>query len=241
MNCLQLEIRRPSGNSAFAFEVKRVVNAGYVGRDEAAVRRHIAELLHQGVAEPPSVPMLFPVLASNVTTTEEIETIELRTSGEVEFVLLLHGGTIRVGIGSDHTDRRLEAVDMIKSKQACPNVLGRTVWDFDEVRNHWDELILQSWVRVDAAQGWSAYQDAPVASILSASQLMELVRSRVSDGRMDGMVIFSGTVPTLDGKVVYGSGFRCALVDPVLNRSLECSYSIKHLDYIGPARSPAGS
>jgi hypothetical protein len=179
--------------------------------------------------------MLFPVLSNNVTTAGKIETIERKTSGEVEFVLLIRGETILVGIGSDHTDRRLETVDLIKSKQACPNVLGGTVWEFEEVRGHWDNLVMESWVRLNSADKWTPYQSASVAAILPPLQVMELVRSRICDSRMDGMLIFSGTIPIQDGNVVYGSGFRCALTDPILKRSLHCTYDIVHLDYLGSA------
>jgi hypothetical protein len=233
MNRLNLEIVRTSGSTPCVFEVSRVVNAGYVGRDEAAVRRHIEELQHEGVAPPPSVPMLFPVFSANVTTADQIETIEQKTSGEVEFVLLMQGENMFVGIGSDHTDRPLEAVDLIKSKQACPNVLGRSIWDFEDVRGHWDDLVMQSWTRPTPADPWTLYQNATVASILPPLHLLELVRSRLSDRRIDDMMIFSGTIPIVEGKVIYGSGFRCALVDPVLQRSLHCTYEIVHLDYLG--------
>jgi hypothetical protein len=233
MNRLNLEIVRPSGSTPCVFEVSRVVNAGYVGRDEAAVRRHIEELQHEGVAPPPSVPMLFPVFSANVTTAEQIETIEPKTSGEVEFVLLMQGESMLVGIGSDHTDRPLEAVDLIKSKQACPNVLGRSVWDFEDVRGHWDDLLLQSWTRATPANDWTLYQSAAAAAILPPLHLLELVRARLSDHCIDGMAIFSGTIPIVGGKVIYGSGFRCTLADPVLERSLHCAYEIVHLDYLG--------
>ncbi len=239
MNRLDLEIIRQSGNAPLVFEARRVVNAGYAGRDPAAVRRHIEELQRAGVAPPSSVPVLFPIPCANVTTAGRIEAVEEKTSGEVEFVLLAQGDRLYVGIGSDHTDRVLEAVDVLKSKQACPNVLGRAVWDYEEIQAHWDRLRLQSWVRPNPADEWALYQSAEVATLLAPAQILDLVRSRVADHRIEGTIIFSGTVPLHGGEVVCGSGFRCALVDPVLRRSLHCTYDIARLSYLRPESPPA--
>ena len=38
---------------------------------------------------------------------------------EIEFFFLAREGNIYVGVTSDHTDRSLEAVDMVKSKAIC--------------------------------------------------------------------------------------------------------------------------
>ena len=239
MNLLELDLVGKSGVGSLSFNVRRVVNAGYVGRNQDAVRQHIEELQREGVAPPPAVPMLFPLSCATLTTADRIETIEEETSGEVEFVLLVHDARIYVGIGSDHTDRRLERTDLIKSKQACPNVLGRSVWDYEDVRRHWDQLQIQSWVRSSATGPWTPYQSATADTILSASDIVELVRQRLCDRALDGMVIFSGTVPTLGGKVTYGAGFRCALVDPILQRSLDCAYEVRQLDYLKSPESVA--
>lgn len=232
MNRLFLEVIRPSGTSALVFEPRRMINAGYVGRDQAAVRQHIEELRSEGVAPPPSVPMLYPMALSSLTTDSRIEVVEPRTSGEIEFVLLVEGSRVLVGVGSDHTDRLLETTDVLKSKQACANVMGRGAWDYEDLRDHWDRLQLRSSVRASSAEIWKPYQSASVASILAPEQILELVRSRMTDHCLDRTLIFSGTIPLLDGKMIYGSEFQCALIDPVLNRTLHCAYEVVHLNYL---------
>ncbi|HRP03853.1 MAG TPA: DUF2848 family protein [Opitutaceae bacterium] len=232
MSRLVLDIVRPSGTTAVVFEPRRMINAGYVGRDQAAVRQHIEELRREGVAPPPSVPMLYPMALSSLTTDSRIEVVEPRTSGEIEFVLLVEGCRVLVGVGSDHTDRLLETTDVLKSKQACANVMGRAVWDYEDLRDHWDRLQLQSSVRASSAEIWKPYQSASVASILAPEQILELVRSRMTDHCLDRTLIFSGTIPLLDGKMIYGSEFQCALIDPVLNRTLHCAYEVVHLNYL---------
>ncbi|NIQ18355.1 MAG: DUF2848 domain-containing protein, partial [Candidatus Aenigmarchaeota archaeon] len=79
-------------------------------------KAHIEELRREGIPPPPSVPMLFPVLSHNITTAGQIQVVGSRTSGEAEFVLLLDGENIFVGVGSDHTDRDLERHSIMKSK-----------------------------------------------------------------------------------------------------------------------------
>jgi hypothetical protein len=225
MRNLELTVCDRAGNHPLLFPVRRVVNAGYVGRNQDAVRAHIEELAREGIP-------LFPFLSANLTTAGEIEVIGGTTSGEVEYVLLLDGGEIFVGVGSDHTDRALERDSIVKSKQICANVLSREVWRHDEVKPHWDDLVLRSWVRQTATDAEVLYQEARLATILSAEALLALVRSRVSDDRHDGMVIYSGTIPLKSGHTIYGETFRAELFDPVLGRSLSCVYRAVQLTYV---------
>jgi hypothetical protein len=239
MNCLQLTLEDRSGARPLTFAVTRMVNAGFVGRDQETVRRHIEELARDGVPPPESVPALFPMLRSVLTCAERIEVVETATSGEVEFVLLLDGPRIYVGIGSDHTDRRLEAADMLKSKQACHNVMARQVWDYAEIREHWDQLEMSSWARLDGDREWTPYQAGKLGDLLTADQLIELVYERMIDSRRDGLVLFSGTLPILGGTCIYASEFKFELSDSVLHRSIRASYTIERLAYLKPSAVPA--
>jgi hypothetical protein len=212
-----------------------MVNAGFVGRDQKAVKAHIEELAREGIAPPPTVPMLFPVLRQSLTLENKIEVVERQTSGEVEFVLLLQGGRMYVGIGSDHTDRKLEAASMLNSKQVCPNVMSREVWDFEDVKDHWDELVMESRVRPSPGAESVLYQQGPLGKILSATDLLALVKSRMPDGQCEGLMIFSGTLPVLTKEMIWATQFRCELGDPRLQRQLTCEYEIVRLDYLTEA------
>jgi hypothetical protein len=232
MKSINLNLVKKSGTSSIQFEIKRMVNAGYVGRDQKAVRAHIEELKKEGIAPPPSIPMLFPVFCSNLVTDEQIETVEDKTSGEAEFVLLLNGDRVLIGVGSDHTDRALEALSMLNSKEVCPNVMSKEVWDYEEIKDHWDELILQSWVRPKADAAEVLYQKAPLKTIMTPEELVDLIQGRSTVPMKEGLVIFSGTIPLLTHEMIYGSTFRCELNDPKLNRKLSCEYSIQRLNYL---------
>jgi hypothetical protein len=232
MKTLDLEVVSENRSETIQFKVERMINAGYVGRNRQAVVDHIEELSKEGVPPPPSVPMIFPVLCHNITTADKIEVVGGKTSGEVEFVLLLNSRGVFVAVGSDHTDRDIERHSIIKSKQVCPNLISKQVWNYDDVKSGWDDLILQS--KVTKADGDEAilYQKAPLESIISAAELMELVKSKMIDGMVDGLVIFSGTLPVLTDEIIYGSHFRCELIDQRIDRVLACDYQINILDYL---------
>lgn len=232
MHSLVLNIHRLKGCQRSLFEIRRLINAGFVGRDQSAVRAHLEELAREGIEPPAHVPMLFPVLRSSLTTSNQIEVVGERTSGEAEFVLLLTDKSVYVGVGSDHTDRELETLSMLNSKQVCPNVLSRDVWDFEEMREQWDRITLRSWVRNTPQDPLELYQASTLSAILPADEILQLVRNRTASPDLSGTVIFSGTVPIVTQEMVFGTEFQCELFDPVLNRSLRCEYSISRLDYI---------
>lgn len=209
-----------------------MVNAGYVGRDQAAVRAHIEELRREGIGAPARVPMLFPVLSHNITVENRIEVVGGATSGEVEYVLLFDRGELFVGVGSDHTDRDLERSSIVKSKQICRNVLSPTVWPYEQVKAQWDALELRSWVRRSDGDEEVLYQEAPLRSILSPTEMVDLVRSRVEEREADGLVIYSGTIPILGGEIICGDSFRAELLDPRTGRRLACNYKVVRLDFV---------
>lgn len=232
MKTLKLNLYKRDQMKPFQFKVKRMVNAGYVGRDSEAVKAHIEELKREGIPPPPSVPLLFPVLTNNITVSDQIEVVGERTSGEVEYVLLLGRENIFVGVGSDHTDRDLESKSITKSKQICMNVLSPNVWDYHEAKGHWDNLLIQSWVKAEGSDEEILYQKASLGTIITAEEIIKLVESKLVDGQLEGLVIFSGTVPILNHEFIYGSYFRCELIDSMLYRRLVCEYKIRKLDYL---------
>lgn len=230
MKVLNLTLSEKGGTEPVSFSVRRMVNAGYVGRDREAVKRHIEELKKEGVPVPEETPTLYPVASYLITTGNMLEVVDEFTSGEAEFVLLLEEGKIYVGVGSDHTDRKLEASSIIKAKQICPNVISSVVWHYEEVKEVWDDLILRSWTEKGGQR--ILYQETKLSSIMSAEDILAFVRSKVKDEDLNGMVIYSGTVPALGGEVIYGDSFEVELHNPKTSDSLWCRYKVKLLDYL---------
>ena len=230
MKILNLTLKERGGIKPISFSVRRMVNAGFVGRDQEAVRRHIEELRKESVPVPEEVPVLYPVASYLITTGDVLEVVDESTSGEAEFVLLLENGKMYVGAGSDHTDRKLEGSSIIKAKQICPNVVSSVVWPYEEVKDVWDALVLRSWV--EKGDQRILYQETKLASIMSAEDILSFVRSKIEDEDLNGMVIYSGTVSVLGGEIIYGDGFEVELHNPQANDSLWCKYKVKLLDYL---------
>ena len=227
---IQLTLETEAGQSPLDFEYQRMVNAGYVGRNRTEVQAHIDELAAKGIPGPKKVPTLFPVVGRMLITDEEIEVLSQETCGEVEYVLLVKDEeTIYVGLGSDHTDRKLEEWDIPRSKQICPNVVSRAVWPLQEVADHWDRLVMRCRQRADGEE--VLYQESELAAILAPQELMEFVASETT-APLAGTVIFSGTTAALTGGFVYGEWLSAELEDPILSRRLALAYDVRPLDYM---------
>ncbi|MCW8129788.1 MAG: DUF2848 family protein [Planctomycetota bacterium] len=235
MNTHTLELHAGGTVRPLAFAVRRMVNAGYTGRDQASVRAHIDELAAQGVPPPASVPLCIPVAARNLTLDDAIEVWPGKNSGEAEVVFWIDGPEIYVGVGSDHTDRDLEAQSIEKSKQICPNVASRAVWRLADVEARWDALRLRSFVAPDLAAPYERCQDAPLAALMPPRALLEYIRARISEPAPRGLVVFSGTVPMLGHPPAHARRFRCELRDEAAGRVLACEYRIEEL-----TAAPAG-
>jgi Protein of unknown function (DUF2848) len=208
-------------------DVRDVVIAGWTGRDAAAIEQHIAELEAIGVPRPRTTPMFYRVGANLLTTGTQLEVTGSDTSGEVEFVLLSTPDGLFVGVGSDHTDRKVEAYGVTVSKQVCPKPIGKDMWSVNEVEEHWDGLILRSWLTRDG--GRRLYQEGGVTGMLSPEELISQYSSRNGSFRV-GTLMYGGTLPVL-GEMSGGERFEIELEDPVRKRSLKHAYYIRSLVY----------
>ena len=202
------------------FRPAELVIAGWTGRDEAALRKHIRELEEIGVKPPKSTPIFYRVAASLFTTAGEIEVSGPDTSGEVEFVLLKTEAELRVAVGSDHTDRKAETIGVSLSKQLCAKPVSAQSWRYEEVKPHWERLILRSW-----ADG-ELYQEGPVTAMRAPEDLLEKYPLK------PGWAMFCGTLAAKGG-IRPAQKFAMELEDPVLGRSLRHEYRIKVLPVEG--------
>ncbi len=202
------------------FPLAELVIAGWTGRDEQALRKHIKELEEIGVKPPKTTPIFYRVAASLFTHASEIQVSGPDTSGEVEFVLMRTENDLRVAVGSDHTDRKAETIGVSLSKQLCAKPVSTQSWRYDEVKPHWDRLTLRSWTDGEL------YQEGPVTAMRSPEDLM---------GRYPlkpGYAMFCGTLAAKGG-IRGGERFRMELEDPVLRRKLRHEYRVKVLPVEG--------
>lgn len=205
--------------------ISAVVIAGWTGRDPAAVEHHIAELEALGVKRPSSVPMFYPVATARLTTNDTIEALGTDSSGEVEFVLLQHQQQLWVSVGSDHTDRRVETYDVSVSKQMCDKPVAQTWWALEDVRAHWDRLVLRSYIGAGSER--TLYQEGSVTSMLGPADL--IARYREAGGTMmEGTVMFCGTLSARGG-VRPSPHFSFEIDDSVVGRKISHEYSVSCL------------
>ena len=127
--------------------IQNLIIAGWTGRNLEALEAHIKELEALGVKRPKTVPIFYRVASSLLTTARTIEVVGEKSSGEIEFVLFSFADGLWLGLGSDHTDRSAETINVTLSKQMCAKPVAPTLWSYDEVKPHWDKLKLRSYVR----------------------------------------------------------------------------------------------
>ena len=224
-NIIRLTVHHKDGSTAaVGYVCESVYNAGYAGKDQELVRGHIEELARLGVPAPSETPTLYPLSNYVLTSSGEIQVQHGETSGEAEFVLLMQDGRVYVTAASDHTDRKLENFSVPISKQACPNVIAPDVWLYDDVKDHWDSLMLRCWVVKDGTR--ALYQEAPLSALLSPEEWSS-IWDRVGM-KTQNCAFLSGTINTLGG-LVFGEEYELSLTDPVLNREIRHSYKVEVL------------
>ncbi len=208
--------------------IERLVIAGWTGRDPVARDKHIAELEELGIARPASTPIYYRVAARRLTTAATIECSGGESSGEVEFVLIMSGGTLYVGVGSDHTDRKVETYNITASKQMCDKPIAPELWLLDDVAAHWDQLVLRSYATIDG--GRVLYQEGALTGMLPPLDL--IARGFGDAGITDGTAMFGGTFAAIGG-IRPAARFDYELVDPMLNRSIRHGYAITSIPVLG--------
>ena len=200
----------------FAPEVLVVI--GYAGRDRAAVEHHIDELAELGVPRPATIPLFMVFPPGLITQEPSITVAGSQSSGEAEIVMVVDGDEAFVTVGSDHTDRVLEATDIVASKAVCPKPVATSGWSAAAVGDRWEDLTLSS--RVD---GGVVYQDGSAGANLPPLELVDSIPW--AGPRPRCFVAFTGTVPVI-GDIRPSTDFTAELSGPGL-QPVELSYRVE--------------
>ncbi len=200
-------------------DIRRLVVAGWTGRNSDAVEHHIEELAAIGVPRPSTVPLYYAVSPSLATQSDIIQVLGTETSGEAEPLLLRTGGRLWLGLASDHTDRWLETTSVAHSKQACQKVLSGQLWPYDALADRLDDVSLRTWI-----DGDTAYQDGTLGAIRPLEHLLE------NCPLAEDEAMLCGTVPAIGG-VRPASRYRMTLSDGVLGR-IELNYTVRTLQVV---------
>ena len=204
--------------------IRQLVIAGWTGRDVAALERHIRELEAIGVKRPKTTPIFYRVAASLLTFDDTIEVLGEHSSGEVECVAYSFDEGVFVGLGSDHTDRKAEAVGVSLSKQMCAKPVSHEIWRLADVAPHWDSLILRSYIAIEGER--RLYQEGTVVAMRPLEELFRLYGG--GERLPAGTAMFCGTL-AVHGGITPAQTFEMELEDPVLRRKITRGYSIQTL------------
>ena len=206
--------------TALTVEPEAVIVAGFTGRDRASVEAHLAELEALGVPTPEEVPVFYPAPPGSVVQASAVVVTGAQTSGEAEAVVVVDGDRAWLTLGSDHTDRAAEAVDIALSKLVCPKPVAAEAWPLVEVAGHLDRLEVTSWIDEDGVR--TLYQQGRLGELIGPAELIEAAPFA---RRPDRFVIFTGTFAAVGG-VRPSPRFEARLHDPVRGRSIGLAYDI---------------
>jgi len=225
---LTFTVEARSGPTPLTLAIDQLVIAGWTGRDPVARDKHIAELEALGIARPATTPIYYRCSARRLTQEDSIEACGNDSSGEVEFVLIGWQGRVFVGLGSDHTDRKVESYNVTVSKQMCDKPIASELWELEDVAGHWDRLILRSWAWINGKR--ELYQEGTLDAMLPVDELIK--RGFAGSKFPDACAMFGGTFAAKGG-IRPADRFEFELEDPVLKRKISHAYDVVTLPVRG--------
>ena len=217
----------PDG-SAKQVRIDDLVIAGWTGRDVEALEKHIVELEELGVPRPSSVPCFYRVGAENFTNGEELQFLGDTSSGEVEFILVGTDEGMLIGVGSDHTDREVETYSVPVSKQMCVKPVSKDVWRYDDVKDHFDDLLLRAWATENGEK--KLYQDGGVTAMRPPEELIGLYLPGQT-ALPAGMAMYCGTLAAIGG-IRPADRFDVEIEDPVRGTKISYGYNVNTLPVV---------
>ena len=217
----------PDG-SAKQVRIDDLVIAGWTGRDVEALEKHIVELEELGVPRPSSVPCFYRVGAENFTNCEELQFLGDTSSGEVEFILIGTDEGMLIGVGSDHTDREVETYSVPVSKQMCVKPVSKDVWRYDDVKDHFDDLLLRAWATENGEK--KLYQDGGVTAMRPPEELIGLYLPGQT-ALPAGMAMYCGTLAAIGG-IRPADRFDVEIEDPLRGTKILYGYNVNTLPVI---------
>jgi hypothetical protein len=222
------------GADRIAFEPAALIMAGWTGRDRAAVDHHIAELARLGVPGPRRIPTFYrldPALLAGPVPA--ILVLGEDTSGEVEVVLLAFADGLWVGLGSDHTDRAMEAHGVALAKQLCRKPMATGLWRFDEVIARWDEMILRAYIAENGER--RLYMESALGVVRPPADLIRALAAELGETGEPalpvGTVMFCGAIGAIGG-IRATRRFEMELEDPALTRTVRHAYDVLTLPIV---------
>ncbi|MDP6259485.1 MAG: DUF2848 domain-containing protein [Rhodospirillales bacterium] len=219
---VKIDLKLQLAGDEIDYVLDNIIIGGLTGIDVEAIEKHLDELAEIGVTRPSSIPLFFRAAADMVSTADNIQVLGEDTSGEAEFVLLGTEDGMLVGVGSDHTDRKVEAYSIAVSKQMCAKVIAPEVWRYDDVKDHFGQLNIRSWAFENGEK--RLYQECTAADFLAPDDVLP----QCCDGAITlpaGTLYYGGTGAAIGG-VKPADRFEYEIEDPVLGRTISHGYDV---------------
>ena len=223
-----LELTIEPAGDARQIRIDDVVVAGWTGRNVEALEKHIVELEELGVPRPSTVPCFYRVSTEGFTNGENLQFLGDTSSGEVEFVLIGSDDGMLLGVGSDHTDREVETYSVPVSKQMCAKPVSPQVWRYDDVVDHFDDLILRAWATENGEK--KLYQEGGVTAMRPPEELIGLYMPGETQ-LPAGMAMYCGPLAAIGG-IRPAERFDVEIEDPVLGRKISYGYNVNPLPVV---------
>jgi 4-hydroxyphenylacetate 3-monooxygenase len=102
-------------------------------------------------------------------------------------------------------------------------VLAPVLWPFEAMRSRWDSCVLRSWV------DGRLYQEVGVDKFLHPDDLLRVLRERVPGAPARDVMLFGGTIVSLDKALGFGRVWEIELSDPGAGRAIRHRYEIVQL------------
>lgn len=223
---LHFDVETASAARQIAVDVDAFIVAGWAGRDLAAIEHHIEELAELGVPRPSAVPLFYRVAENQLTQSSSIQALGPDSSGEVEVLVFTAEGEMFVSLTSDHTDRKLEAQSVALAKQVCAKPVASKAWRFADVAEHWDELVIRSFIPENGRQ--VTYQEGTLSALRPPLNLLAGYLGEKAEAWPAGMAMSCGTVGAIGG-IRPAVSFSMELFDPRTGRRLCHNYAVEVL------------
>lgn len=196
-----------------------LINAALTGRDQEKVRQYIRSLEKQGVKAADSSPSFFKKAPYLVDADEKMAVLDEQNSAEAEFVILIWNDEIYIGCGIDVFDKEVQGIGAEKAKHLYPNHMSRKMWKYSEHKEHWDQIILRSWIGKERK---ILYQEERLSFFMKPEEIIRELEKKFGTSLQSGTIIFGGTIPYRIDGLPYIKDFEAELEDRYSQKRITC-------------------
>lgn len=147
----------------------------------------------------------YPIGIDRLRTEDEIQVIGADTASVAGVVFVAARYGILMCLASDQIDLALAPASSGAARQICPKPIGRQAWRYDDVKSHFDHLILKCWA--DGSGVAEGIPEKPPTDL--PPETASLVCGQIEP--------------------VSGSSITIELEDSVLGRKLSHRYTVREL------------